>query len=1745
MTSQTLQIELANLIQESKRKHSELRNAAEQSLSELKALPSTSEAQITADLIRRPNFITPFLLACQTRQVKLATIGAVCLQRLATSHALSPDRLGDTLSALRESTGLSQDVQLKILQTLPALLHNYSDELSGELLAQTLEICATLQASKVAAVSNTAAATLQQLVISTFEKVVAEDGNSDHPIATKTVSVDGSDIDVGVAAYDALLILGDLCHLVEGEKLEFLQIKGLSPVFVLELIESILSNNIKLLRSHPEQMYVLRNRLMPLIVRYLSERHGFPQTLRITRILLIILRNFMNLLPDECEMALALLIHLLEPDVSVSWKRVLCMEVFRGLHAEPGLIRLAYALFDEVKGQKTIVKDHMTSLLRLASEKPSLIGISHQSTVPSSVQHSRSNTEEQITLESGGVAGVIGAAVNAADENVTGISSQWSTVRAPYLELLDKSEPPPPPETYIYSLVLSCISLLSEGLARFILPLTVTESRSKRKKRTAMHDREQGSSGDLRELHRSSSTRSTASDSKKQTVPLNPLTLEDHPQIAAIRSSAGIIESCWPAILSTCSTLLYAALDADFYHNLVRSFQKLTHVAGLLRQSAARDAFLTTLGKATIPVDSLNARGVNQNGSGSGSQQAEASETTAQGTSLNSPVATPKASFEASRASLSTRNLLCLRALLNLGIALGPTLDQAAWSILLETLQNADLVIKLSAVMTTKPGPTAGSNDNTTQPSHDIPRANMGNEIIAVQTVASRMFESTAEYPNDSFEAILKALLNLASSFGKSTNVNALSPTSSSPSRRMGRVHQTTRSISFAVGKSKIQDDEINFVLEKTKDLGSANIDRLSTVGPEEDAIWDTLNVNLIVIVTNIDHSPAGRLKASRTLNSIVLETMSNGDIDDETKNALQLRNLRSLQSQIGSLYQHQQRFQSSAVDIEAHEQVLDTLKVMLEQHGETFVSGWDLVFELVSSVFDKGNSDPENISAEDMKNSLLRPRMVTSRSPRLVRAAYNSLQLIASDFLTLLPPSCLLNLVDSFSYFASQDQDFNISLTTTTFFWNVSDFLQAEVGKFSIENSIDTAISEESLAKLTDDSDIPTSRGALWLLLLLRIVGLTTDSRPEIRNSAIRTLLRIFDAYGPQLSPRAWNLCLNRVLFVMMSDVQTRTLETTKANGEGGDDQAKAWEETAVIMIKGGSDLIANFFDPILKDAGFDSSWERFLGFFQVLAQINTHEVVEAVFGSLHEIIKHAETSSALSNGAVRLAWLLWVNNHPVMGANSLNMEDSNQDALLAYFRSFQQIYRLYKSSVTEEQVRQILLHMRVAMWNSVTSRYSLDIDSQSTLQELIIECMKALCYDKSESQPAIVTCLADFCDAALTQWSADRDRNRPSFVAFSKAAIDLTTWYIAEHGIKVDIFSDGSLVSLLQHLAHPIVRKYNWQGKDREPFIWQKATTSAINILRVAVPYVEKQYGVFEKSDITRFWSSIVEITHGIITASIPGDVDMPLTRIASDEEFDIDAFQRLVPLIIPSLGSSNVPESIQRDFSCALVESSFIYPPQRMDKPINALLEKPLHDLYKVRRGRTYNPVPISRSRIAYVLVDTMFQLAHATTPSSPKPESSRQNGVQDTDPTVPSRIALARSIMPYLILRSSLPLKSYIADQPLRGLMPQPASAHRELIHVLTRLVDLESEPVAIPEDPNGIVSSSAIKTRHNNHLQYRKHLGWMYPLVVKCVHVAGQVTGREDRRVLENLVRILDAVGDCSNIDHEEEDEEDE
>jgi hypothetical protein len=127
------------------------------------------------ELSQRSTFVNPFVIACGTKNAKFTGIAIVCLQRLIVIKALPRPRLSHVLEALSDASSAGLDVQLKILQALPSLLQNYSSEIRADLLVTALNICFTLQSSKNAIVNNTSAATLQQLVISVFDKVVSED----------------------------------------------------------------------------------------------------------------------------------------------------------------------------------------------------------------------------------------------------------------------------------------------------------------------------------------------------------------------------------------------------------------------------------------------------------------------------------------------------------------------------------------------------------------------------------------------------------------------------------------------------------------------------------------------------------------------------------------------------------------------------------------------------------------------------------------------------------------------------------------------------------------------------------------------------------------------------------------------------------------------------------------------------------------------------------------------------------------------------------------------------------------------------------------------------------------------------------------------------------------------------------------------------------------------------------------------------------------------------------------------------------------------------------------------------------------------------------------------------------------------------------------------------------------------------------------------------------------------------------
>jgi hypothetical protein len=799
-----------------------------------------------------------------------------------------------------------------------------------------------------------------------------------------------------------------------------MRLSPIPPASILELVEAVLSNHGAIMTNHLEQVHIVRTLLMPLIIRSLSDRLSFPVTVRIVRILSLVIRNHLDILPSECEIALGLMNHMLDPEASQLWKRALCLEFFRNIYADSRLLLAIYHLFDATEGKKSIFGDNLASFVRLAVEKPTLIGLGQQSTAPTKLNDGENATSEQAVAEAGAIAGVFGGPVTESNNNARpfGISSQWSSLKTPCIEHLDKSEPPSLPDTYIYSLVLTCITNISEALAKFVLPLTVHQENKSRKKKAEDTTESDTPDSSIRRLSRTQSFR-------RKTIPVNPLDLTEHVAYVYIQTSSSLVTECWPAVLATCSTFLNAALDTDYYRALVRAIQKFTQVSGLLRLSTPRDAFLTTLGKAAVPSNLMLASvssprsvtvekaSIFSNAKGLLSVDSLASQSSTTSTEKNR-----QPSHDYTVPALGTRNLLCLRALLNLAIALGPTL-QSAWSIVFETLQIADLVMSLSYQS------NRNSSGSASQTDPESAADKMEAETSAVQAAARRLFESTVDFPNESFMEVLTALCALLGP-GSSPESGQNTPTVSRPQilhqRRLG----SGSGISLT---TEANSRDSAFALNKIGELAALNEARLSQYDPVESG-WDILITKVIQFSADARNATPTRLLAADILSRTVKE-IAEFSMSDEQREDIQARILVAVQRQISALYPRpsDEAETPSDTDIRVHQIALEALKNVIEHCGESLVAGWGAVFESLMSVFSIKETDPSKVSASISSNGRDQHGVeVISRS--LARSAFATVQLVCSDFMSAVPDACLSTLLELLLRFSCQRDDLNMSLT-------------------------------------------------------------------------------------------------------------------------------------------------------------------------------------------------------------------------------------------------------------------------------------------------------------------------------------------------------------------------------------------------------------------------------------------------------------------------------------------------------------------------------------------------------------------------------------------------------------------------------------------------------------------------------------------------------------------------------------------
>ncbi|EJC99516.1 uncharacterized protein FOMMEDRAFT_142756 [Fomitiporia mediterranea MF3/22] len=1670
--------ELQSLASETRRKHADVREAAEKAITIIRNLPDQTAGRLSDDGPQSDDLLRPVFMGCATKNAKVIAISLGSLQRLIALHAVPPAAVPAIVTTMNECMSQGVDIQLRILQTLLSLITNFP-AIHGQLLGDALLLCFKMQESRIAVVSSTAAATLRQLVMFIIDKVVDEDRKDDlsQSELTETVLPDGTHKNLGPSALDAYSVVEDLCLLANSEKPHFLRLGSLPKTFSLELIESVLTNYHDLFRQHNELLVLLQHHLCPLLLKLLSDKPLFPLTLRSTRVVFILLKQFSNEFVTEAEVFLALLIKIIggESESGSSdgqprplWMRVLAMEIIRGLCNDPDVMRHIWESYDSQEGGTKLFGSLVSVLNRLSTEKPALLGISSQMFGVGVSSHS----DQGSSVGAGGygfdVGTVAGMVANAASATVTNVVGRMgvehgldlvnSSMKLQCIDQLDKADAPPIPEAYIYLLALQCLVSISEGFAAQTLPLfnTIVVQRSRAAGETTI----------------------------KAPPALDVSALpEDQPSTRQLRSVHGMIDNGWPGLLAALSFLIATNLSDELFGDVLQSYQNLANVAGMLGLTTPRDAFLTSLAKFAIPsrvVSSLDTYIEPPTPRSSSALQEGFSSLT------GGPSSPP---------GLSERNMACLKVLIASALFLAGSL-RSSWYQIFEALQNAEYVLtakgqkpigaKRPSTTSLGVSPTsrsvstsaAGQPTNTvTSPPRHVILADVDSENI--QRAIQRLFDSSKNLEDPAFRDFVSALCKLSAEMIEMQSVTGISSveldseeslatlttsvsTESAHRRRVSGIHlpRTLRSRDFSINKLGA--------------ISRLNILRFTSRSP--DIAWTVVMGHLVTVLRNRIAPHSIRLQASRTLDDILLIVPRNIGPSDERKTAVQCLMLDVLAEQVAP----DPVSGNTTTLIEIRKMGLETLHQILQFAGHTLLVGWETIFDMLGSACDpipaSMSSIPESVvSSPAVSPGVSKPpplqfvSVPDKGSAVLVRIAFQSLTLVC-DSLSALSPEHLRLCISTIGRFGRQ-ADTNISLTAAgSLLWGVSDSIQTR----------------------RKDSEREEEYNALWMLLLLEMLGLCTDLRSEVRVGAIQTLFRALQLYGNSLSLKTWDDCLWKVTFPLLESlsdaIKQVSLPSSATAGAPSPpvEIVKAWDESKTLALQSVGSIFNDFLiSKFIRLDSFERVWDTFVMHIQTSFMFDSASSCTAALRCLEKAVKAAHASSDDVAERVKVVWhrtwaacddmgqLVLRRTRPPLpgytggGPTSIPFD---QDSLLAFVDAIKATRTLSKEKEgcewELEQLTRLMAILKGVLTYPDSPSYRPDIDDLTLVQTTVVGAMNDVDLSVAGASSLVLRDLSEILTlpylGAFDVHGPAGDPARPSkdprvskrvtYIGLTKKITTMLLEIFLRFKEVEVIYADGTLESVFSAFAVPIKLKYECPAPSKygsDIPLWKTATTSFLLIVKESTKMLRSSEKEIPNERVEGIWRHIIDVFRGGILADCRIAESLSLEEQEAEEMFDISLVASLETDVVPFVGDSRVSDQIVIQLAKTLHRGSLLYLTDDSAWDERSLTPRSVSSSENTAVdyvGSTMNVDITSRERFAYWCLDLLFLIG--------------SDLVKDEELL---RRRIATLTLPILLHRCRTTLVSYLADEMLRGSYPFPRAREEELVYILKKLLVLRLWP----------------------------------------------------------------------------------
>ncbi|KAJ4816243.1 ARM repeat superfamily protein [Rhynchospora pubera] len=387
-------------------------------------------------------------------------------------------------------------------------------------------------------------------------------------------------------------------------------------------------------------------------------------------------------------------------------------------------------------------------------------------------------------------------------------------------------------------------------------------------------------------------------------------------------------------------------------------------------------------------------------------------------------------------------------------------------------------------------------------------------------------------------------------------------------------------------------------------------VNNLNRVEP----IWDQIASHLIELCDS--SHPKLRSMALEALDQSICAVLSSDNLQAENGGASQPFECAVLSPLIG-LYTRNK-------NPDVHIGALKILLHVLERCGEKLYHSWSDVLQILRAVADTAEKDH-------------------------IPLGFQSIRVIMNEELSAIPLQWLDECMKVTGAYGSQKEDLNISLTAIGLLWTATDFIAKGIVTSPDQDSSLLTVNDvvpdnhnfpaDDLSGKTMVKNMPDYNELLFSVFSV-LQNLGADERPEVRNSAIRTLFQTLSSHGQKISRSLWEDCLRTYVFPILDLVSHLASTSSKDEWQGKElgtrggkavhmlihhsrnTAQKQWDETIVLVLGGIARLLRSFF-PLLRSLhNFSSGWEHLLEFVKNSILYGSKEVALAAISCLQTIV-------------------------------------------------------------------------------------------------------------------------------------------------------------------------------------------------------------------------------------------------------------------------------------------------------------------------------------------------------------------------------------------------------------------------------------------------------------------------------------------------------------------------------------------